>query len=1145
MVVNPDDVILSGSPGGGPPVALGLPPDGPYDHVIITSSTYESYWQPLVDWHTKRGLKDTVVTTDYIYSNYAGTAATTNQERIRNFIIDAHSSWGTQYILMAGEDGTVPFEYRNYYENAPSDQYYSDYDDDWTHEVYVGRATAEGSTEISTFVNKVINYEKNPPLTNYLSDVLLVGMDLDSSTHSELLKEDIDAYIPSSFDVTKVYDSDISNHKTDTINALNDGQHLMNHADHGNFYYMGTGSVNHGLGLNNGDIDALVNNNKPSIVVSLACDSNGMDASDCIAEHFVINNPSQAGIAFNGNTRYGLYYAGDTNRQMLSGKLDFWWWRSLFELDKYILGETIVEAKHHFGTDPWNPDAGRHCVWEFSLLGEPAMPIWTDTPASLDVTHPLSLPVGSSTYAVHVESGGTPLENAYVCLWKDDEVYLRDYTDSSGDISFSSSPSTSGTMYVTVTKHNYLPYEGEATIAGGNQAPYIPNNPSPSDGALGVSINVDLSWDGGDPDSGDDVYYEIYFGTDPSPSFVERVGPYSATQTTITYDPGTLSYNAHYYWKINAEDGNGATAYGSVWDFFTEELNQAPYIPSNPSPREGTTGASINVDLSWDGGDPNSGDSVYYDVYFGTTTTPPYFGTIGPYPATQTTITYDLGALSYNTHYYWKITAEDDNSASAEGPIWDFTTQLPNQPPYTPSNPSPADGLIDVDINADLSWDGGDPNSGDTVYYEVYLGETSPPVYYDTTSTYPATQTHITYNPGALSHNTHYYWQIVAYDDGLSNTGPIWDFTTADQPAIKYYATMDIPIQNGGISGIYSDTQTSNDISEGITERQSGGKPSNRYSYLEHKWTINVADGYDTYIFYIEAHHTANDESDNFIFAYSTDDSTYTDMLTVVKTADDDNYQMYILPSTLSGTIYIRVLDTDQTSGNRGLDTIYIDHMYIEAGGTPPPNRPPSNPADPTPSPGATNVDTSPTLSVYAEDPDNDVMDVAFYEVGNSVPIDTVYGVASGSYASIVWNGLDYETAYSWYAVADDGESNSNYDIWTFTTRSNVPPTDMYVSEISWSERIAGKNIFLSHTVAVMSAEGVVVSGATVYSTLTNTDTGKTSTFSGVTDETGKVSFEQKCKSGYYEAFVTDIVHTTYDYNHALDVDNPDYYTIS
>jgi hypothetical protein len=50
-------------------------------------------------------------------------------------------------------------------------------------------------------------------------------------------------------------------------------------------------------------------------------------------------------------------------------------------------------------------------------------------------------------------------------------------------------------------------------------------------------------------------------------------------------------------------------------------------------------------------------------------------------------------------------------------------------------------------------------------------------------------------------------------------------------------------------------------------------------------------------------------------------------MVTVIKTADDNTYQTSELPNDLSGTVYIRVKDTDQTVGNKALDTIYIDQM--------------------------------------------------------------------------------------------------------------------------------------------------------------------------------------------------------------------------
>ena len=41
---------------------------------------------------------------------------------------------------------------------------------------------------------------------------------------------------------------------------------------------------------------------------------------------------------------------------------------------------------------------------------------------------------------------------------------------------------------------------------------------------------------------------------------------------------------------------------------------------------------------------------------------------------------------------------------------------------------------------------------------------------------------------------------------------------------------------------------------------------------------------------YVEAYHTSNSESDNFVFAYSTTgvNGTYTDMVTVTKTSDNN-----------------------------------------------------------------------------------------------------------------------------------------------------------------------------------------------------------------------------------------------------------------
>jgi hypothetical protein len=362
MVVNPEDVIVD------PPLdktILGLP-SGNYEHVIVTSSTLSSSFQELVDWHTQKGVRDTVVTTSWIYSNYSGSS---NAEKIRNFISDAAGTWGSMYFLLGGEHSTVPFVYRTYYDqNTPSDQYYSDYDEDWTAEVFVGRVSADNSTEVTRFVDKVLRYEKDPPLTNYPLDVLLIGMDADWYTPCEELKETIDGYIPSQFTVTKVYDSQHSNHKTEAINALNDGQIMVNHADHAGETAMGVGAYNHSQYLSNSDIDGLTNNDRTSIVVSLGCDPNAMDHSDCISEHWVIYNASQAGVAFTGNTRHGYYYWGMP--ESLSGLLDRDWWKAVFLNGQRTLGEAMAWSKHQFSH---SDDVSKHCEWTFNLLGEPSM----------------------------------------------------------------------------------------------------------------------------------------------------------------------------------------------------------------------------------------------------------------------------------------------------------------------------------------------------------------------------------------------------------------------------------------------------------------------------------------------------------------------------------------------------------------------------------------------------------------------------------------------------------------------------------------------------------------------------------------------------------------------------------------------------
>ena len=98
-----------------------------------------------------------------------------------------------------------------------------------------------------------------------------------------------------------------------------------------------------------------------------------------------------------------------------------------------------------------------------------------------------------------------------------------------------------------------------------NHAPSIPSSEDPGDNTQGVSITTELDWSCSDPDSGDTVYYTVYFEkNDSSPDTIiknDATGSYA--------DPGTLDTDSHYYWKVRAEDHNGGVTESPVWDFYT------------------------------------------------------------------------------------------------------------------------------------------------------------------------------------------------------------------------------------------------------------------------------------------------------------------------------------------------------------------------------------------------------------------------------------------------------------------------------------------------------------------------------------------------------------------------------------------------
>ena len=502
-VVNPQDVELR-TRSDPPPRSVGVGP-GDYDYVIITDESWVADFEPLANWKTRKGVPASIVTTDWIYNDGGYTGS--DVDKVKAFVVDAHNNWGATYFLLGGDSNLIPYHIRTitipgyWTDDIPNDTYYADYDEDWTCEVHVSRVGVRSPSGISTFINKVFTYEKNPPLSDYATTAAFFGFDISDcgDQYGEVAKEYIRSlHLPGSWTLQTEYDSEPGTHKADVLGYLNQGHHLVNHCDHCNTDCMGAGWTCHGDLLYISDINALANGDRQSILFATGCYPANFPAYTCIGEAFV-QNRNGGGVAFMGNTRYG--WGGtlpDTDHYSM--RQDRYFFRALFDQGLYRLGECFSYLKNGAfeGFDPYN--LNMYCFTQLTLLGEPELPIWTEDPQSLTVMHDHTLVAGEyTTFPVQVYSGGDPVGQASVCLWKAGDVYEIETTNADGLATFSFTPQTIGTMHVTATCHNYLPYEGQAEVTEAGCVGDLDGDGDTDHGDLGILL---ADWGCDDPTNG-------------------------------------------------------------------------------------------------------------------------------------------------------------------------------------------------------------------------------------------------------------------------------------------------------------------------------------------------------------------------------------------------------------------------------------------------------------------------------------------------------------------------------------------------------------------------------------------------------------------------------------------------------------------
>jgi PKD repeat protein len=188
------------------------------------------------------------------------------------------------------------------------------------------------------------------------------------------------------------------------------------------------------------------------------------------------------------------------------------------------------------------------------------------------------------------------------------------------------------------------------------------------------------------------------------------------------------------------------------------------------------------------------------------------------------------------------------------------------------------------------------------------------------------------------------YAVVLTVTDNDGDTGTVSKTVTVTEPPpySDYPAGGQIAVA-GTVSGSYLATAADDGSVQSIAEQESGGRKSDRYSYLEHIWSFDIPAG-DQVTVLVNAWRSAPADADGFRFQWSVNGGAWSNLLDLSSTGDGTPLSV-ALPAGTSGAVRIRVIDSNRTPGQLSLDSVYVDYLGIRvANGAPEPfdNDPPS-----------------------------------------------------------------------------------------------------------------------------------------------------------------------------------------------------------
>ena len=424
--------------------------------VVIVPDSLESSIMPYVQWKMKKGIK-TVIKRRSAISGLPNPTAL----EIKAYLTSLYNSPDRpEYVLLIGDargNNTITWFNAT---GGKSDHPYMCVDGtDILPDMVLGRISVQSGPELDTAVAKLIQYEKQPNVTEtdwYKRAFVLHSNDGIDPVNGQVAKN----VFLNEGGFTNVDVAGPGTSQAQITNYINGGVSWIWFIGHGSE----TSWANPVWNMSN-----MVNLNygyKQPSIISIACSNTDLDYSqtaDCFGEAWIERSNGNSASNFTGSTELCAFYTTDTiGREMLY---------AYFRHGIYDFGSMLnygkIQAYNYFNGNGTVVET----INQYMVLGDPTQEAYSDVPKGLNVITSLS----GSDYKINVRAQGINSAGALVSVNQNSELKASGYTDSLGNYSFSSSLIQNGTpVNLVVTGKNLLPYDGEMILTSVNN---ITQNP--------------------------------------------------------------------------------------------------------------------------------------------------------------------------------------------------------------------------------------------------------------------------------------------------------------------------------------------------------------------------------------------------------------------------------------------------------------------------------------------------------------------------------------------------------------------------------------------------------------------------------------------------------------------------------------------